>query len=229
MSLAIGDGANDVNMIQEGDIGVGIFGLEGMQAANSSDFAIPEFKGLSRLLFIHGRWSYIRNSEMVLYFFYKNMLFTIPQFYYTYLNVWSGASLFDDWYMTNYNMIFTALPLTVKALFDQDIRHAYLKKIKGERIIVEKKKIKALLPYFYKVGQDDHIFNGRNFLLWILQGIIHGFVIWGISTYAMSSIILHSGGVVSDFWSKSITMFTCVVLVRKNIYKDCNFKIGIND
>lgn len=56
IALAIGDGANDVNMIQEGDIGVGIFGLEGMQAANSSDFAIPEFKALDKLLFVHGRY-----------------------------------------------------------------------------------------------------------------------------------------------------------------------------
>jgi phospholipid-transporting ATPase len=53
--LAIGDGGNDVNMIQEGNIGVGILGLEGMQAANASDFAIPEFRMLERLLFVHGR------------------------------------------------------------------------------------------------------------------------------------------------------------------------------
>lgn len=97
IALAIGDGANDVNMIQEGDIGVGIFGLEGMQAANSSDFAIPEFKALDKLIFVHGRWSYLRNSEMVLYFFYKNMLFTIPQFFFIFLNAYSGRSLFDDW------------------------------------------------------------------------------------------------------------------------------------
>lgn len=122
-SLAIGDGANDVNMIQEGDIGVGIFGLEGRQAANSSDFAVPEFKALWRLLFVHGRWSYFRNSELVLYFFYKNMLFTIPQFFFIFLNAYSGRSLFDDWYMTFYNMIFTASPLMFKALVDQDIHY----------------------------------------------------------------------------------------------------------
>lgn len=105
IALAIGDGANDVNMIQEGDIGVGIFGLEGMQAANSSDFAIPEFKALDKLIFVHGRyfliyfrWSYIRNSEMILYFFYKNMLFTIPQFFFIFINAYSGLSLFNSWY-----------------------------------------------------------------------------------------------------------------------------------
>lgn len=67
---------------------------------------------------MHGRWSYVRNSELILYFFYKNMLFTIPQFFFIFLNSYSGQSLFDDWYMTFYNMIFTAGPLSVKAVVD---------------------------------------------------------------------------------------------------------------
>ena len=78
LTLAIGDGANDVNMIQEAHVGVGIFGHEGMRATVASDFALPEFKCLWRLLLVHGRWSYFRISELILYFFYKNMVFTIP-------------------------------------------------------------------------------------------------------------------------------------------------------
>lgn len=94
--LAIGDGGNDVNMIMQGNVGVGIFGLEGMQAANSSDFAIPEFQCLERLLFVHGRWLYLRNAELILYFFYKNMLFTIPQFFFVMFNGFSAQSIFDQ-------------------------------------------------------------------------------------------------------------------------------------
>lgn len=63
MCLAIGDGANDVSMIQAADVGVGVAGEEGLQAVNSSDYAIAQFRFLCRLLFIHGHWSYMRNSE----------------------------------------------------------------------------------------------------------------------------------------------------------------------
>lgn len=95
--LAIGDGGNDVNMIQQGNVGIGLFGLEGMQAANASDFAVPEFQCIERLLFVHGRWLYLRNAEMILYFFYKNMLFTIPQFFFAIFNAYSAQSLFESW------------------------------------------------------------------------------------------------------------------------------------
>ncbi len=71
-TLAIGDGANDVSMIQTADVGVGISGQEGMQAVMASDFAITRFKYLERLLLVHGHWNYDRLSRMVLYFFYKN-------------------------------------------------------------------------------------------------------------------------------------------------------------
>lgn len=63
--LAIGDGANDVGMIQEADIGVGISGMEGMQAVMASDFSLPQFRFLERLLIVHGHWCYNRISKMV--------------------------------------------------------------------------------------------------------------------------------------------------------------------
>ncbi|CCO26376.1 phospholipid-translocating ATPase [Rhizoctonia solani AG-1 IB] len=74
MTLAIGDGANDVSMIQAADVGVGISGEEGLQAVNSSDYAIAQFRFLTRLLFVHGHWSYVRNSNMILNFFFKNIV-----------------------------------------------------------------------------------------------------------------------------------------------------------
>ncbi|XP_054550775.1 phospholipid-transporting ATPase VA isoform X2 [Talpa occidentalis] len=76
MTLAIGDGANDVSMIQVADVGVGISGQEGMQAVMASDFALPRFRYLERLLIVHGHWCYSRLANMVLYFFYKNTLVT---------------------------------------------------------------------------------------------------------------------------------------------------------
>ena len=89
-----------------------------MGAVQASDYALPEFRMLWRILLVHGRWNYIRISEMILYFFYKNMIFTIPQLFYIFLNAYSGITLFDDWYMTFYNLFFTSIPLVIKAILD---------------------------------------------------------------------------------------------------------------
>jgi len=84
ITLSVGDGGNDVSMILEAHIGVGVYGNEGMRAAQSGDFAIAEFQFLCTLLLVHGRLSYLRNAELILYFFYKNMVFTVPQFFFAF-------------------------------------------------------------------------------------------------------------------------------------------------
>ena len=81
-TLAIGDGANDVSMIQTADIGVGISGQEGMQAVMASDFAVTRFKYIERLLLVHGHWNYDRLARMILYFFYKNATFVFAYFWF---------------------------------------------------------------------------------------------------------------------------------------------------
>lgn len=81
ITLAIGDGANDVNMITSAHIGIGIRGVEGRQAARASDYSISQFKFIKRLLLVHGRESYRKNSFIVVYNFYKNIIFVIPQFW----------------------------------------------------------------------------------------------------------------------------------------------------
>ena len=111
ITLAIGDGGNDVSMIMEAHIGVGIYGEEGLRAVQSSDYAIGEFKNLSPLLFFHGRTNYIRNAECIKYFFYKNFVFTLVQFLFGFYCNFTGQTIIDDWFITTYNLIFTALPL----------------------------------------------------------------------------------------------------------------------
>jgi phospholipid-translocating ATPase len=75
MTLSIGDGANDVAMIQEANIGCGLHGLEGSQAAMSADYAFGQFRFLTKLLLVHGRWSYQRIADMHGNFFYKVRIF----------------------------------------------------------------------------------------------------------------------------------------------------------
>lgn len=123
VTLSIGDGANDVSMIREAHIGVGLYGNEGMSAVQSSDFALGEFRFLWRLLLHHGRLAYLRNSEQILYFFYKNLVLTGPHVMYSYMNGFSGQTIFDDQYIAFYNLFFTSWPLVIKATFEQDINY----------------------------------------------------------------------------------------------------------
>ena len=93
-TLAIGDGANDVNMINAAHIGVGISGLEGQQAVKASDYAIGKFKYLKNLLFVHGRECYRRNSYATYYILYKNVLCCSPIFMFGFLSLFSGTKIY---------------------------------------------------------------------------------------------------------------------------------------
>uniref|UniRef100_A0A668ACU1 Phospholipid-transporting ATPase n=1 Tax=Myripristis murdjan TaxID=586833 RepID=A0A668ACU1_9TELE len=103
VTLSIGDGANDVNMIKTADIGVGISGQEGMQAVMSSDYAFAQFRYLQRLLLVHGRWSYIRMCKFLRYFFYKNFAFTLVHFWYSFFSGYSSQISLDTSYWTFVN------------------------------------------------------------------------------------------------------------------------------
>ncbi|XP_050100213.1 phospholipid-transporting ATPase VA isoform X1 [Anopheles aquasalis] len=120
-TLAIGDGANDVSMIQMADVGVGICGQEGMQAVMASDFSIAKFKLLERLLLVHGHWNYDRLARMITYFFYKNAAFVFLLFWYQFFCGFSGAVMIDEVYLMIYNLLFTALPPLAIGVYDKKI------------------------------------------------------------------------------------------------------------
>jgi len=120
VTLAIGDGANDVSMIQEAQVGVGISGREGLQAVNASDFAIAQFRFLKPLLLVHGRWSYRRMAKVILYSLYKNLVLVLILLYYQALSAYSGVSLFESMVQAGYNFFLGMGPLTM-GLFDREI------------------------------------------------------------------------------------------------------------
>ena len=121
-TLAIGDGANDVGMIQSADLGVGISGKEGMQAVNSSDFAIAQFRFLRRLLLIHGRWNYCRMAKVILYSFYKNVAITLTIFISQFAMQFTGTLIYENSLYSYYNVFFLAMPIVAVGTFDQDVR-----------------------------------------------------------------------------------------------------------
>lgn len=121
MTLSIGDGANDVAMIQEADVGVGIAGEEGRQAVMSSDYAIGQFRFLTRLVLVHGRWSYRRLAETIANFFYKNIVWTFALFWYQIYDNFDCQYMFDYTYILLYNLAFTSLPVILMGILDQDV------------------------------------------------------------------------------------------------------------
>jgi phospholipid-translocating ATPase len=121
MTLSVGDGANDVAMIQEADVGVGIAGEEGRQAVMSSDYAIGQFRFLQRLVLVHGRWSYRRLGETIANFFYKNVIWTFTIFWYQIYCNFDMTYLYDYTYILLFNLAFTSLPVIFMGVLDQDV------------------------------------------------------------------------------------------------------------
>ncbi|KAH9254339.1 hypothetical protein BASA81_007621 [Batrachochytrium salamandrivorans] len=121
MCLSIGDGANDVSMIQAAHVGIGISGQEGLQAAMAADFVISQFRFLERLLLVHGRWCYVRTASMILNFLFKNLIYTVPLFVYQLYCGFSAQPAYDPVYMILANILFTAIPVAVLGAFDKDV------------------------------------------------------------------------------------------------------------
>ena len=202
ITLAIGDGANDVSMIQEADVGVGIFGEEGTQAALSSDYAIGEFKHLRKLILFHGRLNYMRIAEMIIYFFFKNFLFTLPQFFFAFYSGYSGQTIFDDWFVSFFNLIFTCLPLLFKALFDQDIND-------NDGIFVSEH-----IPYTYYTGRENIIFNYTEFAKNLIHAAVFSVLVFFCTEYMLHyTISLNEDGEIADFWIVANTMYTCIIFI----------------
>ena len=217
ITLAIGDGGNDVSMIMESHIGIGIYGEEGMRAVQSSDFAIGEFKIIHRLLFFHGRTSYLRNSECIHYFFYKNFVFTLVQFFYGFLNNFSGQSIMDDWFITLFNLLFTSLPLAVKACLEFDLKP-------DDGIIIKK-----MFPFLYLETRENPIFTKNKFMLTLLKGTIHCWINYYYVVYCLKNSIIDKNGNVECLWMISVNLFTNIlIIISIDLIISTKYYTGIN-
>uniref|UniRef100_A0A8B9K2F4 Phospholipid-transporting ATPase n=1 Tax=Astyanax mexicanus TaxID=7994 RepID=A0A8B9K2F4_ASTMX len=180
MSLAIGDGANDVSMIQVADVGVGISGQEGMQAVMSSDFAISRFKHLRKLLLVHGHWCYTRLANMILYFFYKNVMYVNLLFWFQFFCGYSGSTMTNSWVLIFFNLLFTSVPPLLYGVLDKDVSANTL----------------LSLPQLYKAGQNSQAYLPCTFWLTMLDAFYQSLVCFFIPyfAYADSDIGLFSFG-----------------------------------
>ncbi|KAJ6564618.1 hypothetical protein B0H19DRAFT_1141557 [Mycena capillaripes] len=164
MTLSIGDGANDVAMIQEANIGCGLFGLEGSQAAMSADYAFGQFRFLTKLLLVHGRWSYQRIADMHANFFYKNVVWTFGLFWYMPFNGFDATYLYHYTFILLCNLVFTSLPVIVMGAFDQDIN--------GRAALA--------FPQLYIRGIRGLEYTRTKFWLYMLDGLYQSAVVFFI-------------------------------------------------
>jgi phospholipid-transporting ATPase len=241
-TLAIGDGANDVAMIQEAHVGVGIRGEEGVQAVNASDFAIAQFRFISVLILKHGRYNYVRMSQLVRYMFYKNILMSMAQFWFNFNNAWSGQKYYTEGAIQLFNLAYTALPIILLAIYDMDISPETVLKY----------------PQLYKACINNEYFNTKVFWCTILEALFESVILSipplyylsdssplegdlcmsmciGIFIYKYTCMYVftyvhiyiqiyiylytHINNVIGGtFWEAGATCFTCVVIV-------VNFKI----
>ncbi|GMH50204.1 hypothetical protein TrRE_jg8488 [Triparma retinervis] len=229
MTLAIGDGANDVGMIQEAQVGVGISGKEGRQAVNSSDFAIAQFRFLRRLVMVHGRWNYRRLCKCILYSFYKNIVLTFMLFFYGFYSGFSGKSLFEDMVYSGYNF-FLGMPPLMIGMFDKDM---------SQRTMVRFKRV-------YMSGRERMDLNVPTLSSWMVQGVLDAGVLYfftfgvvgGVSggmyifgTTCYSALVLGMlyraagstytwNGVVAFFWAGSGLLYAAIFMpIYSNWYE----------
>ncbi|KAF8973169.1 calcium transporting ATPase [Flammula alnicola] len=194
--LAIGDGANDVSMIQAAHVGVGISGVEGLQAARSADVAISQFRYLKKLLLVHGAWSYRRLSKLILYSFYKNIVLYMTQFWYSFFNNFSGQIAYESWTLTLYNVVFTVLPPFVIGIFDQFVSARFLDRY----------------PQLYILGQKNEFFTKTSFWLWVGNALYHSVLLYGFSVILFWGDLKLANGLDSGHWIWGTTLYLAVLL-----------------
>ncbi|XP_066581095.1 phospholipid-transporting ATPase ID isoform X6 [Prorops nasuta] len=197
VTLAIGDGANDVSMIKTAHIGVGISGQEGLQAVLASDYSIGQFRFLERLLLVHGRWSYYRMSKFLRYFFYKNFAFTLCHIWFAFFCGFSAQTVFDPMYISVYNLFYTSLPVLAVGIFDQDVND----------------KNSLLYPKLYTPGLQNLLFNKKEFCWSALHGFFASCVLFLVPYGTYKDGVSPKGYVLSDHMLLGTVVATILVIV----------------
>lgn len=222
---------------------MGLFGQEGLQAVQNSDFGLANFRYLWKLILVEGRMNHMRISKFTLIFLYKNIVFTMAQFLFGFYCNWSAQSIYDDWYITNYNLIFTAMTISYLGTFEQDIRYReYLPKEEVEQkkkledpiinkkgeILAEDEDLESIVPlvetkvyrsikdiyqHFYYTSQKNIYFNLRIFAQTTIEGILHSGIIMFMMIYNFQKRGIDSEGRSSDMWTVSLSLYSNLIFI----------------
>ncbi|KAL8786154.1 MAG: hypothetical protein Q9213_002924 [Squamulea squamosa] len=195
ITLAIGDGANDIAMIQEAHVGIGITGKEGLQAARTSDYSIAQFRFLLRLLLVHGRWNYIRTCKYTLGTFWKEFLFYLTQALYQRWVGYTGTSLYESASLSMFNTLFTSLPVIFVGIFEKDLSATTL----------------LAAPELYNFGHRNGGFSIRIYAGWIFMASSEAMVVYFLmlGLYGKAIFTLDNG-----LYAMGVMTFTaCIIII----------------
>ncbi|XP_024183976.1 phospholipid-transporting ATPase 1 isoform X2 [Rosa chinensis] len=198
MTLAIGDGANDVSMIQMADVGVGISGQEGRQAVMASDFAMGQFRFLVPLLLVHGHWNYQRMGYMILYNFYRNAVFVLILFWYVLFTCFTLTTAITEWSSMLYSIIYTALPTIVVGVLDKDLSRMTL----------------LSYPQLYGAGHRQECYNTKLFWVTMVDTLWQSVAVFFIPLLAYWGSTIDTSSI-GDLWTLSV-----VILVNIHLAMD---------
>lgn len=184
--LGIGDGANDVGMIQEAHVGIGISGHEGLQAVNSSDFAIAQFRFLKRLLLVHGHWNYRRMSKVVLYVVYKNIMLYFTLYVLAMFPGGSGTLYNNNLWLNGYNVFWTSAPIVALGVLEQETSA----------------EMAEMFPALYQSGPRGEMFSLAIFTQWLAEAFFESTIcavssillIGSVDSYGNTHTVLNAGG-----------------------------------
>jgi phospholipid-transporting ATPase len=196
VTLSIGDGANDVPMIMEANIGVGIQGKEGTQAVRSADYAIGQFRYLEKLLLVYGRNGYVKITKFICYYFYKNIILVFTELALALFNGYSGQIFFADYLGTMYNAFFTSWPCLFTFSLEREHDLNICKKF----------------PVLYRAGPKNYYFNFKTFWAYIIYAIIHSALAFYIPTVGLYDQV-GSSGFTFNHWRLSTISFSIVIHV----------------
>jgi len=205
LCLAIGDGANDVSMIQAADVGVGVAGEEGLQAVNSSDYAIGQFRFLCKLLFVHGHWSYMRNSELIVNFFYKEIIGIGILFFFQFYCAFSTTTVYEYTLILFWNVLWTLVPVIAMGVFDRNL---------DQRVIMQ-------VPEVYRYGIANAWFGLKRFTYYMIDGIYASAVCYFFILYAYDSVSAREDGYDVTIYEFSSVMAVAAVIIT-NFYQGFN-------
>lgn len=160
IAAAVGDGGNDVSMIQAASVGIGIVGKEGKQASLASDFSLSQFSHIGRLLLVHGRDSYKRSASLSQFVIHRGLIITTMQAVFSAVFYFSSVSLYQGFLMVGYATVYTMLPV-FSLVLDRDVT--------GD--------IAMMYPELYKELTKGRSLTYKTFFIWCLISIYQGGVI----------------------------------------------------
>ena len=218
--LAMGDGANDVDMIRVADVGIGVEGCEGSDAVLSSDFSIPSFRHIARLLLVHGRWGANRTALLVILTFYKNTMLGGTEMLYGIFNGFSASSAFDSGFLSVYNLLLAIPQLFFVCVMEQDVDANFA----------------LLVPQAYTDLQKNGGLGLVPFIAMYIHALVHMIMLFFFSFFESNTVCLDSYGSTFDFpiytqvngWTvlilftvECLLKFTSMTIIHISLYIGC--------